>query len=55
MFQLFRKDLISAMKLADAEHLEPDTYVTIQDSWKQDWERGVQVPVANTVLKICVK
>lgn len=45
MFQLFRKDLISAMKLADSEPLTADEYWVIGDQWKQEWERGVQVPV----------
>ncbi|CAG2249068.1 JADE3 [Mytilus edulis] len=43
--ELFRKDLISAMKLADSEQLVPEEYLYITDSWKQDWEKGVQVPV----------
>ncbi|CAN8006366.1 unnamed protein product [Ixodes hexagonus] len=43
--ELFRKDLISAMKLADSEPLEAEAYWPILDSWKQEWERGVQVPV----------
>jgi hypothetical protein len=42
---LFRKDLISAMKLADSEQLASEEYLYITDSWKQDWEKGVQVPV----------
>ncbi|CAB4062319.1 E3 ubiquitin-protein ligase Jade-2,Protein Jade-3,Bromodomain-containing protein 1,Bromodomain and PHD finger-containing protein 3,Protein AF-10,Protein Jade-1,PHD finger protein rhinoceros,Histone-lysine N-methyltransferase ATX1,Histone-lysine N-methyltransferase ATX2,Protein AF-17,Peregrin [Lepeophtheirus salmonis] len=41
---LFRKDLISAMKLPDNEPLTPDDYWTVTDTWKQDWEKGVQVP-----------
>ncbi|KAB7494936.1 PHD finger protein, partial [Armadillidium nasatum] len=45
IFQLFRKDLISAMKLADNEPLTPDDFWGITDQWKQEWERGVQVPV----------
>ncbi|CAB3248461.1 unnamed protein product [Arctia plantaginis] len=40
-----RKDLISAMKLPDNEPLTPSSYWIITDTWKQDWERGVQVPV----------
>lgn len=40
-----RKDLISAMKLPDSEPLTPSEYWVITDTWKQDWERGVQVPV----------
>ncbi|KAF8781406.1 Protein Jade-3 like protein [Argiope bruennichi] len=43
--QLFRKDLISAMKLPDNEPLAPDDYIEITDSWKLEWEKGVQVPV----------
>ncbi|XP_022254943.1 uncharacterized protein LOC106470609 isoform X2 [Limulus polyphemus] len=43
--ELFRKDLISAMKLPDSEQLAPEEYWLISDSWKQDWEKGVQVPV----------
>ncbi|CAK1588501.1 unnamed protein product [Parnassius mnemosyne] len=43
--ELFRKDLISAMKLPDSEPLTPSEYWVITDTWKQDWERGVQVPV----------
>lgn len=40
-----RKDLISAMKLPDNEPLTSSEYWVITDPWKQDWERGVQVPV----------
>uniref|UniRef100_A0A182WI61 PHD finger protein rhinoceros n=1 Tax=Anopheles minimus TaxID=112268 RepID=A0A182WI61_9DIPT len=43
--ELFRKDLISAMKLPDSEPLAADEYWVIADQWKQEWERGVQVPV----------
>ncbi|CAD7083396.1 unnamed protein product [Hermetia illucens] len=43
--ELFRKDLISAMKLPDSEPLSTDEYWVIVDQWKQEWERGVQVPV----------
>lgn len=44
--ELFRKDLISAMKLPDSEPLASDEYWIISDQWKQEWERGVQVPVS---------
>ncbi|XP_026683470.1 protein Jade-1-like [Diaphorina citri] len=43
--ELFRKDLISAMKLPDSEPLKSDEFWVISDQWKQEWERGVQVPV----------
>jgi hypothetical protein len=43
--ELFRKDLISAMKLPDTEPLDRGEYWLINDTWKPEWERGVQVPV----------
>lgn len=33
------------MKLPDSEPLSADEYWVITDPWKQEWERGVQVPV----------
>ncbi len=48
--QLFRKDLISAMKLADTEQLSPEEFIAIADPWRQEWERGVQVPVHEEVM-----
>jgi hypothetical protein len=33
------------MKLPDSEPLSLDEYWVISDQWKQEWERGVQVPV----------
>lgn len=33
------------MKLPDSEPLASDEYWVISDAWKQEWERGVQVPV----------
>ncbi|XP_033743740.1 uncharacterized protein LOC117329742 [Pecten maximus] len=48
--ELFRKDLISAMKLADSEPLNADNYHLIADQWKQDWEKGVQVPVNSEAI-----
>ena len=47
--QLFRKDLISAMKLPDNEPLELEDYWTVTDTWKQEWERGVQVITPTTI------
>ncbi|XP_076446713.1 uncharacterized protein LOC143284030 isoform X2 [Babylonia areolata] len=43
--ELFRKDLISAMKLPDSEPLQEGSYILISDPWRQEWEKGVQVPV----------
>jgi len=33
------------MKLPDTEVLQYDEYFVIADTWKLEWERGVQVPV----------
>jgi len=33
------------MKLPDTEVLQYDEYFLIADTWKLEWERGVQVPV----------
>ncbi|KAM8875232.1 protein Jade-3 isoform 1-T1 [Spinachia spinachia] len=41
--EVFRKDLISAMKLPDSHHVSPEDYYLLADAWKQDWEKGVQV------------
>ncbi|XP_057696435.1 protein Jade-3 [Corythoichthys intestinalis] len=41
--EVFRKDLISAMKLPDSHHVPPEEYYLLADSWKQEWEKGVQV------------
>ncbi|XP_062514067.1 protein Jade-1-like isoform X2 [Corticium candelabrum] len=43
--EIFRKDLISAMKLPDGQTLQSGEYHIITDSWKLEWERGVQVCV----------
>ncbi|XP_042314007.1 protein Jade-3 isoform X4 [Sceloporus undulatus] len=44
--EVFRKDLISAMKLPDSHHINPDEYYLFTDTWKQEWEKGVQVPAS---------
>ena len=49
--QLFRKDLISAMKLADTESLDAEAYYQISDPWREDWEKGVQVPVNPDIVR----
>ena len=46
-----RKDLISAMRLPDNEPLAEDDYLVVADTWKQEWEKGVQVPAKPEELK----
>lgn len=41
--QLIRTDLITAMKIPDTEHLDPECYWLIVDPWKTDYDKGVQV------------
>ncbi|XP_073332040.1 protein Jade-3 [Pagrus major] len=41
--EVFRKDLISAMKLPDSHHVSPEDYYLLADTWKMEWEKGVQV------------
>uniref|UniRef100_A0A8C5P9A3 Jade family PHD finger 3 n=1 Tax=Leptobrachium leishanense TaxID=445787 RepID=A0A8C5P9A3_9ANUR len=41
---VFRKDLISAMKIPDSQHVNVEEYYHFADTWKQEWEKGVQVP-----------
>lgn len=56
--ELFRKDLISAMKMADSEQLNREDYLPITDAWREEWEKGVQVPVnpdAVAMRDSCVK
>lgn len=33
------------MKMADTEILYESDYLVISDPWRQEWEKGVQVPV----------
>ncbi|XP_039600663.1 protein Jade-3 isoform X2 [Polypterus senegalus] len=44
--EVFRKDLISAMKLPDSHYINPDDYYLLADTWKEEWEKGVQVPAS---------
>ncbi|XP_075786081.1 protein Jade-1 isoform X3 [Pelodiscus sinensis] len=44
--EVFRTDLITAMKLPDSYQLNPDEYYVLADPWRQEWEKGVQVPVS---------
>lgn len=43
LLKVFRKDLISAMKLPDSHHVPPEDYYLLADTWRQEWEKGVQV------------
>ena len=40
------------MKLPDSEPLGADDYWSLSDTWRQEWERGVQVPVSPDSLPI---
>ncbi|XP_038163175.1 E3 ubiquitin-protein ligase Jade-2-like [Cyprinodon tularosa] len=42
--EVFRTDLITAMKLPDSAQLGPDDFYVLSDPWRQEWEKGVQVP-----------
>ncbi|XP_077156427.1 protein Jade-1 isoform X6 [Paroedura picta] len=44
--EVFRTDLITAMKLPDSYQLNADEYYVLADPWRQEWEKGVQVPVS---------
>eukprot|EP00062_Callorhinchus_milii_P012660 gi/632959933/ref/XP_007895904.1/ PREDICTED: protein Jade-1 isoform X2 [Callorhinchus milii] len=44
--EVYRTDLITAMKLHDAHQLDEEDYYILADSWRQEWEKGVQVPVS---------
>ena len=36
--------------MADSEHLDREDYLSIVDPWREEWEKGVQVPVNPDVL-----
>ena len=38
------------MKMADTEQLDAEDYLLIADPWRQDWEKGVQVPVNEGIV-----
>lgn len=42
--QVFRTDFITAMKLPDSAQLGLDDFYVLSDPWRQEWEKGVQVP-----------
>uniref|UniRef100_A0A3Q3R0C2 Jade family PHD finger 2 n=1 Tax=Monopterus albus TaxID=43700 RepID=A0A3Q3R0C2_MONAL len=42
--EVFRTDFITAMKLPDSAQLGMDDFYLLSDPWRQEWEKGVQVP-----------
>ncbi|KAF4084357.1 hypothetical protein AMELA_G00127800 [Ameiurus melas] len=44
--EVFRTDFITAMKLHDSYQLNTEDYYVLSDPWRQEWEKGVQVPVS---------
>ncbi|KAJ7988824.1 hypothetical protein DPEC_G00313200 [Dallia pectoralis] len=44
--EVFRTDFITAMKVHDTYQLNPEDYYVLVDPWRQEWEKGVQVPVS---------
>ena len=38
------------MKLPDSDPLREEDYILISDPWRQDWEKGVQVPVNPDII-----
>ncbi|KAM4625528.1 protein Jade-1 isoform 1-T3 [Polymixia lowei] len=44
--EVFRTDLITAMKVHDSYQLNTEDYYILADPWRQEWEKGVQVPVS---------
>lgn len=50
---MFRTDLITAMKLHDSYQLNPEDYYELADPWRQEWEKGVQVPVSPESIPQC--
>ncbi|KAK7904700.1 hypothetical protein WMY93_017307 [Mugilogobius chulae] len=44
--EVFRTDLITAMKMPDSYQLNPEDFYFLADAWRQEWEKGVQVPVS---------
>ncbi|TRY99104.1 hypothetical protein DNTS_021539 [Danionella cerebrum] len=51
--EVFRTDLITAMKLHDSHQLNPEDYYELADPWRQEWEKGVQVPVSPEAIPQC--
>lgn len=41
--QVFRTDFITAMKIPDSQQIPSNEYILLKDTWRQEWEKGVQV------------
>ncbi|KAK1175471.1 protein Jade-1-like isoform X2 [Acipenser oxyrinchus oxyrinchus] len=52
--EVFRTDLITAMKVHDSCQLNPVEYYILADPWRQEWEKGVQVPVSPKSIPVPV-
>eukprot|EP00112_Aurelia_sp_Birch-Aquarium-sp1_P012469 Seg2622.2 transcript_id=Seg2622.2/GoldUCD/mRNA.D3Y31 product="Protein Jade-3" protein_id=Seg2622.2/GoldUCD/D3Y31 len=48
--EVFRTDFITAMKVPDNHTLAPGRNYELVDTWRQEWEKGVQVPVNPDIL-----
>ncbi|XP_033996280.1 uncharacterized protein LOC117490630 [Trematomus bernacchii] len=44
--EVFRTDFITAMKVPDSAQLGPGDFYVLSDPWRQEWEKGVQVPAS---------
>ncbi|XP_066936636.1 protein Jade-1-like [Clytia hemisphaerica] len=54
--EVFRTDFITAMKVPDSQPLPAGKTITLKDTWRQEWEKGVQVPVhPEKILKAVVR
>lgn len=47
--ELFSTEYISAMKMKENEVLDMSKTLIITDSWRNEWNRGVQVPVESVL------
>lgn len=40
------------MKMPDSEQLNRDDYLLITDSWREEWEKGVQVYQTDIIMTL---
>ncbi|KAG1930803.1 protein Jade-1 [Pimephales promelas] len=52
--EVFRTDFITAMKLPDSAQLSPEEFYFLSDPWRQEWEKGVQVPASVEAIPLPV-